>query len=377
MSDLRSRTIRLAYVNPTVRPYLLGIVADRVAMEFDTQDALDAYLDDHPKADKSKHNVKSESGGEGARKEHTHAPGSSLKSKLKEHVQQVLFDDVGEAWTESKEAYEDIVKAVGAKKRSSKRQGILADFKSANEATKTFFSNRGYRRNKMRALGRSIKDGAKALGNRILHAAKAEVKEAWTGVKALGQVITPGSPALDKGQKKALYGLGAYVAGAALAAAGGGVAMAGVAISKSFSLHVGIKAISHLADSFFVHYEWGVEGTHIVHGVTNALSHVASEKDDEASAALMEAMVLAVSKVLEEGMSDEDVEAMLSGKDDEDYDDVSDIPALDKLKTKADEEGTKGTKTKSDKEASLRGQVIRLAHSRPDLRPHLLAALVD
>jgi hypothetical protein len=224
----------------------------------------------------------------------------------------------------------------------------------------------------LKAFSKSIKDSVKTLGKRIHHAVQAEVKEAWTGVKAFGQILTPGSPPLDKKQKKALYGLGAYVAGATITAIGGGALLAGAAVAKSFSLHVGIKAVSHLADSFFVHYEWGVEGSHIVHGITHALSHVASEKDDKAGQALIEAMILAVSKVLDTGMSEKDVERMLSGEDANDYDDVKDIPGIDKLKAKSDKENKKPD---TDKEASLRRRVIRLAHARPDLRLHLLPVI--
>jgi len=66
MSDtLRAGLIRLAHSRPGLRSTILPLVTDRVAMKFETQEALDAYLKDHPKADKSKHKVKSESGGEG------------------------------------------------------------------------------------------------------------------------------------------------------------------------------------------------------------------------------------------------------------------------------------------------------------------------
>jgi len=385
MSDLRSRTIRLAYTNPVVRPYLVELLAtDRVAMNFPTQEALEKYLEDHPGADKSKHKVK----GEGGSREHKHDSGASLGSKLKEHVRHILFDDFEDAWEESKDAFEDVVTSV---KSSAKHQDIVASLKSAGTATKTFFANRAYRRKKMGELGKSIGDGAKALGKRITHAIKAEVHEVWDGVKALGQVLTPGTKPLDKHQKKALYSLGAYVAGAAITAAGGGAAMAAGAVTKSFSLHVGIKAISHLADSFFVHYEWGVEASHVVH----AVSHIASDRrtagDAERDEALVEAIVIAVSKVLEDGMTDDDVKSLLSGKDVVAYDDVEDIPAIDKLKAKGDVAASEADaqkakedlvqaqrdEAKSDKEASLRRQVIRLAHTRPDLRPHLLAALSD
>lgn len=385
MTDLRSRTIRLAYADPSVRPYLIGLLAtDRVAYEFSTQEALDKYLKIHPDADRSKHKVKSE-----GVDSHGHGSGSTLGEKLKEHVQHILFDDVKEVWSESKEAFEDIVTAVKPTRKNRAR--IVQSLKEANEATRAFFGNRRYRRKKMQKLGHAIKKGARALADRIAHSVKAEVHEAWEGVKSLKQVLTPGSPPLEKKQKKALYGLGAYVAGAAVAAAGGGVLMASAAVAKSFSLHVGIKAVSHLADAFAVHYEWGAEAAHVGHALPHfigqhafeLMSHVAADKTksdeggDDEDANIVEAMVLSVSKILSDGMSDDDVKRMLSGADDDEYDDSEDNPALDKLKSKADEAAKKGDAKKGDakKEAALRGNLIRLAHSRPDLRPHLLPVI--
>ena len=73
MSDttLRAGLIRLAHNRPDLRSHILPLVTDRVAMEHATQDALDQYLKDHPRADKSKHKVKSEgaAGGGGGDKE--------------------------------------------------------------------------------------------------------------------------------------------------------------------------------------------------------------------------------------------------------------------------------------------------------------------
>lgn len=65
MSDaaLRAGLIRLAHSRPDLRATILPLVTGRVAMEHATQEALDKYLEDHPGADKSKHKVKSESGG--------------------------------------------------------------------------------------------------------------------------------------------------------------------------------------------------------------------------------------------------------------------------------------------------------------------------
>jgi hypothetical protein len=58
--DLLKQTIRLAHQNPELRVHLLPLI--KQAMEFDTQNALDKYLKDHPKANKSNHTVKEQGG---------------------------------------------------------------------------------------------------------------------------------------------------------------------------------------------------------------------------------------------------------------------------------------------------------------------------
>ncbi|NBQ99655.1 MAG: hypothetical protein EBT79_02420 [Actinobacteria bacterium] len=81
MSDaaLRAGLIRLAHDRPDLRAHILPLVTNRVAMEFETQDALDKYLKDHPKADKSKHKVKGEGGGDKGKSD----KGKSDKGKSK------------------------------------------------------------------------------------------------------------------------------------------------------------------------------------------------------------------------------------------------------------------------------------------------------
>ena len=133
MSELRSRTIRLAYTNLEVRPYLVELLAtDRVAYEFSTEEALDKYLKNHPNADKSKHRVK----GDEILDKHTHTPKQSLLNKMRGHVQHILFDDFQDAWSESKAAYHDIVAAVKSRKN---RRAVAEALESASTGTKTFF----------------------------------------------------------------------------------------------------------------------------------------------------------------------------------------------------------------------------------------------
>ena len=65
MSDLRQSVIKLAHEHPELRRHLVPILM-KTAMEFDTQEALDKYLKDHPGADRSNHTVKKQEGGGGS-----------------------------------------------------------------------------------------------------------------------------------------------------------------------------------------------------------------------------------------------------------------------------------------------------------------------
>lgn len=345
-------------------------------MEFDTQDALDAYLKDHPDADKSKHTVKSK-GDKPTRED--------LKKKVKEdtkkttetigeHIKHVVLDDFHEAWEKSGEAFDKIVDKVDAATSGGRK--FRKDLEGASEAVKTFIASPRYRRKKTQQLGDAIKSGAKKIAHQIAHqithAIKTEVEEVKDGFKSFKQVLTKGSPPLTKKQKKAMYSTGAYVAGAAITAVGGGALAVATKVGSAFAIHVAIKAISHMADSFFTHFEWGTEASHVVH----AVSHIAStrktskEGDAEHNEAIIEALVRSVAKVLSDGLSDKDIESMLAGEDDKAYDEGADIPALEKLKAKGERQKS------SDKEAALRSRVIRLAHTRTDLRPHLIPLLV-
>jgi len=60
--SLRNAVAKLAAEKPELRKYLVPILR-KTAMEFDTEDALKKYLDEHPGADKTKHTVKKDDGG--------------------------------------------------------------------------------------------------------------------------------------------------------------------------------------------------------------------------------------------------------------------------------------------------------------------------
>lgn len=72
--------VRLAHEVPDARPYLLPLIL-KEAKEFSTEGALKTYLKDHPGADKSKHWVKGDKGGEAEGKKHD--PGNAAPSLAK------------------------------------------------------------------------------------------------------------------------------------------------------------------------------------------------------------------------------------------------------------------------------------------------------
>ena len=398
MDPLRNQTIRLAFTNPEVRPYLLPILASQslVAFQFSSPSALKSYLKEHPKADKSKHTVVKPKS-----KPTEHKPG--LIKSLKETFRHVLFDDFTEVKQEASKNLSKLVTKAKATKWKKVSKDIQTELSEGSDAVKSFFGNRRYRRRKMKALGASLKKGAKAAAATIWKSVKHEAHELKDGAKAFKQVLTPGSAPLDKKQKKSLYSLATYAAGAAIAAAGGGVLLAGASTGKSFAAHVAVKSVSHLLDSFFVHGEathLGYEvGHHALHHAPHAvetaasvattalkaLSHIASvrtaaddeDKEDKFGEGLLTAILEAVSNVLDGDMTDDEVTAMISGDDYGVLADGDDGGLLEKIQAESKATMKSDKSDKSDKEAALRGRLIRLAHSRPDLRSQLLPIIAE
>ena len=97
-ANTRQSLVRLAHANPDLRQHLIPLITSRVAMEFRTQDALDKYLEAHPKADKSKHKVKVKGEGE---KGGGKAPANSTYSKKHEVHLRGISDAALDAFYES------------------------------------------------------------------------------------------------------------------------------------------------------------------------------------------------------------------------------------------------------------------------------------
>jgi hypothetical protein len=84
MSDLRTQVIKLAHQNPELRPVLLPLLREgmgKTAMEFKSKEALEAYLKDHPKANKNNHSVKETGGSKPESKDSSSKPKDSDSSK--------------------------------------------------------------------------------------------------------------------------------------------------------------------------------------------------------------------------------------------------------------------------------------------------------
>ena len=123
----------------------------------------------------------------------------------------------------------------------------------------------------------------------------------------LHKLIKGGKEKLTKHEKKAIYSLGAYVAGAALAMVPPGNVIAGLgAIGSSWTSHIGVKAVDHLLDEGLLHYEW-IET--IMHGVHVIAADKSEVSDDEVVARLTGHVFDALGK----GVGDDDMEKILKG----------------------------------------------------------------
>jgi hypothetical protein len=337
--SLRSDTIRLAHDNLVLRPYLLQVL--RQAREFPSQEALDAYLSEHEKAEPEKHWVRKEE------------PAKSDEPGAK--------DDA---------PAEEPAKKEEPKKAPSKLDGFLSRIRGVSKSmldsvtkapprVKAFVAEKSSRDELTKAVAEAVRKTPKKVVDSVWAGARKEVHEIKHAGEAVKKVLRKPPQAWDKKDKKAVYAAAVYVAGAVLSAAGGGPVMAAGAVGKSFALHVAAKAMHHVIDHGFTHLEaaeWASHGAeHLLHVVEHL--HLAGDEDDDLQRGLIEHLTVAVGAVLDEGVSDDDMESILKGTKEPDMNEFGQ------------------PKTEQDKEAALRTSLIRLAHANPDLRPHLLPLL--
>jgi len=287
-NNLRSRVIRLAHANPDLRPHLLPLLAGKTAMEFPTEDARKKYLDDHPDADPSNHSV-SKSDEAAAPKKDT-KPSGGIAAKFKSFLSKI------------KDAKPDIIKAI----------------KGAPEKVQAFFADPEARKKAQTQAAEAIAKAPGKIANRIYESAKAELKEIKHAGSAFKKLFKKPPEKWDKKDKKAVYAASVYVAGAALAAAGGGPLVAAGALGKSFAMHVGMKALNHIVDHGFLHFEAGETALHALHPILHIMEHLAADestKDEDNEKNLIQYLTVAVGKIMEEGLSDEDMQKILLGEE--------------------------------------------------------------
>lgn len=327
--SLRSDTIRLAYERPALRAALLPIIAK----EFPTPEALKDYLADHPNADPKNHTVAKPGGGKGE--------GEDEEPEKKEKPEK---GDEGGGGVSAK------LKSFLGKVKGVPKATAEAVSKAPKQVQK-FVADPEARKSAVSTLGKAIQESPKKIVSKLHESAKKELKELKHATHAARKALRKPPEKWTKEDWKAVYAAGVYVAGAAVAAAGGGPLMAVAMVGKSFAMHVGIKAMHEVLDNGFLHFEAGETVLHALHFASE------DEGGDEDEEALITSLVVAVARVLEEGISDEDMESILKGTEEPDFEDFGQ------------------PKASEDKEASLREATIRLAHARPDLRPHLLPLL--
>lgn len=196
-----------------------------------------------------------------------------------------------------------------------------AALKQAPKEAQRLIVDKDHRKEATSKAVEAMKKGAKAIPGILKHATTEELKEIKDGVLAVKKKFKKPPEEFTKHDKKALYAVGVYVvAGTVMAATGGLGAMAGT-LGHSFAKHVAFKAISHIMDRGFTHYEVGHS---FLHGLHHFTDHLASErvaarylfsKEDATDEELQETLVTyiyqAIHDVLEEGLTDEDMVKVL------------------------------------------------------------------
>lgn len=222
------KRVRNALYRYGMRPQADMFRTARIAMQFDTKEALDKYLKEHPGADRALHSVKS----------------------IKEAISRLF-------------------------RKHEVKPEMAKDIEAAPAEVHDILTSADKRKESLAKISQGIQKSGKAVAKRIQESAHKELHEIKHAIKAAKKLLRKPPEPISKEDRGALYAAGAYVAGAAIATIPpGGALMAAGALGKAFALHVGIKAVHDLLDRGFVHFEWG---EHIIHGI----QHLAAEQDAE------------------------------------------------------------------------------------------------
>lgn len=235
---------------------------------------------------------------------------------------------------------------------------MVSSLKALPENTQRFVADPEYRAEQSKAAGKSIQEGSKKIAASAWEGLKAESKATFIETPKIIATLAKEKRKPTKDEIKTLYGSAVYVAGIGLAAApvtagmftAAGAAAGATAFAHSFSLHVGVKALSYmfsepkaLADDGFLGYEAvesvaGVGSNAGLSSMKNLAENlpssgalydfspfqllkdigslvVASEaNEDEVEAkSFMKTLTAAVGKVVEEGFSEEEMQKIVQG----------------------------------------------------------------
>ena len=289
--------------------------------EFPTEDALKEYLKEHPNADPKNHSVEKKDSAPSP--EETKKETSSFLSKIKG-----VASSVKKALTEAPAQVQKI------------------------------FTDPGTRKEMASAVAEHVKKSPEKVAEAIYDSAKKELKEVAHAAHAFKKLLSKPPEKWDKKDKAAVYSAASYVVGGVMAAAGGGPLMAAGAVGKSFAMHVGIKAVSEMADAGFLHYEWAETAAHFLHLAGEDAGE--SGSDEKFEKHLFEQLTVAASKAIE-SLEDKDMENILV---------KSDGPGADEIK-----QPKLAEKPKEETNKKARASLIRLASALPKGSPEKRAIL--
>jgi hypothetical protein len=296
-----------------------------VAREFATKEELAAYLEQHPKADKTKHSVNPEAG---------KSKGKKVVEKVKEKAEKV------------KEKTKEKVEKVETKRKSIKEklEGISDEMaekiNALPKASQEFINNPEKRTETLKKMGSNLLNAKKSFGKKIVDHFVHELKEAKSG---LGKVMKGQKP--NKDEVKAIATLAVEVGGAAALAASGAGAVAGAGyLGKSLVKHAVLSAINPMFGNLYI----------LDKGVDLALKFAKEDKeysDEQLTAILTKQVMDLVGKKFEQGMTDEEVKQALNGE----------FPKIDLSKVEFGKEEKKA----SLRHARNRGRIEELDYVRP------------
>ena len=295
--------------DPVLEAFKREILTRRVAsryleaIEFDSPEALQKYLKDHPNADKTKHKVKkpSEEDGSGASGKKPKKPEGKEKGQGDHADHGEGHDDHGEGHDDHDDGEDhSLGEEIGhafkhtfkgfANAAKSLSKGAVKFFKESPEVVKKFVTDKEYRKETLAKSAKTLKEMPKktfdGFKNGIKHTAE-EFKDALGGV---GNVLT--GKKMTKKQKKAFAHLTVHatLAVATAALTGGTAGLAGHATQNFVNATARKIAGNALTQGLGDFVAGATELEHFGHGIAHhaahageAISHAVSHAGEAAS----------------------------------------------------------------------------------------------